>query len=150
MTPDIDALLRERGATHGDYAAHAEVTQRLKIMMRMQPGWLMLTAMQAEALEMIAHKIARVIVGNPNHADHWDDIAGYARLVSQRLAPPDAPQSLTPAPEAPAAPEAPEAPDDMPPWPAFLARGLQAAPPPPPATATQGDAKGDDACSASS
>jgi hypothetical protein len=36
-------------------------------------------------LEMIAHKIGRVLAGDPNHADHWDDIAGYARLVARRV-----------------------------------------------------------------
>ncbi|WP_257617167.1 hypothetical protein [Campylobacter pinnipediorum] len=34
---------------------------------------------------MIAHKIARILAGNPNYKDHWDDIAGYATLVSKEL-----------------------------------------------------------------
>lgn len=29
---------------------------------------------------MILAKIARIVSGDPNHADHWDDIAGYALL----------------------------------------------------------------------
>jgi hypothetical protein len=29
---------------------------------------------------MILHKLARVLSGNPDNADHWDDIGGYARL----------------------------------------------------------------------
>ena len=48
-------------------------------------GWDALTARQAEALEMIAHKIARILNGNPNYADHWADIAGYATLVQREL-----------------------------------------------------------------
>jgi len=32
------------------------------------------------ALEMISLKLARIICGDPNFADHWDDIAGYAEL----------------------------------------------------------------------
>jgi hypothetical protein len=40
---------------------------------------------QREALEMIAHKIARIINGDPNYADSWVDIAGYAKLVADRL-----------------------------------------------------------------
>jgi len=44
-----------------------------------------LAADQREALEMIAHKIARIINGDPNYADSWVDIAGYAKLVSDRL-----------------------------------------------------------------
>ena len=40
---------------------------------------------QREALEMIAHKIARIVNGDPNYADSWVDIAGYATLVADRL-----------------------------------------------------------------
>jgi hypothetical protein len=40
---------------------------------------------QREALEMIAHKIARIVNGDPNYADSWLDIAGYAQLVADRL-----------------------------------------------------------------
>jgi hypothetical protein len=40
--------------------------------------------MQREALDMILHKIARIVNGNPNETDHWHDIAGYATLVEQR------------------------------------------------------------------
>ena len=38
-----------------------------------------------EAIDMIFNKIARILNGNPNHADSWVDIAGYAKLVSDRL-----------------------------------------------------------------
>jgi hypothetical protein len=34
---------------------------------------------------MIAMKIARILSGNANFADHWEDIEGYARLVSNEL-----------------------------------------------------------------
>ena len=34
---------------------------------------------------MIVHKIARILAGDPNHADHWHDIAGYAILVEERI-----------------------------------------------------------------
>ena len=34
---------------------------------------------------MFAHKIGRILVGDPNHRDHWDDISGYAVLVADRL-----------------------------------------------------------------
>lgn len=82
---NIDALLAERGRTHGDYAEHAYITQRLKDVMHGAAGWQRLSDIQRETLEMHAHKIGRALAGDPNFADHWDDIAGYARLVSQRL-----------------------------------------------------------------
>jgi len=40
---------------------------------------------QWEALEMIATKLSRIVNGNPNKIDNWDDIAGYATLVADRL-----------------------------------------------------------------
>lgn len=39
----------------------------------------------AEALFMIAHKIGRIVNGDPWHVDSWIDIAGYAKLVADRL-----------------------------------------------------------------
>ena len=38
-----------------------------------------------EALFMIAHKIGRIVNGDPWYADSWVDIAGYAKLVADRL-----------------------------------------------------------------
>jgi hypothetical protein len=40
---------------------------------------------QWEALEMIVHKIGRIVNGNPDKVDSWIDIAGYATLVADRL-----------------------------------------------------------------
>ena len=79
---DTTTLLAERGKTHGDFTEHAKITQNLKAAIRQYHGWDRLTESQMEALEMIAHKIGRILAGNPNYADHWDDIAGYAKLVS--------------------------------------------------------------------
>jgi hypothetical protein len=53
--------------------------------MRQSSGWDHLGNEHAEALEMIAMKIARILSGNSNFADHWEDIEGYARLVSNEL-----------------------------------------------------------------
>ena len=40
---------------------------------------------QWEALEMIVHKIGRIVNGDPDVTDHWVDIAGYATLIADRL-----------------------------------------------------------------
>lgn len=79
-------ILDEREKTHGSYANHASMTQ--KIMRLWQtPGfnWHKLNDMQSEALHMIAHKVARILCGDPNHEDHWRDISGYAQLVADGL-----------------------------------------------------------------
>ncbi len=82
---DVKAILAERGKAHGDFTDHARFAQELKGIAYHSGNWEKLTSVQAEALEMILHKVARILAGNPNHQDHWDDIAGYATLVSERL-----------------------------------------------------------------
>lgn len=83
--PTTEEILAERAKTHGDFSDHAAVTMAIKGIMERRPQWEKLTECQKESLHMIAHKIGRIMSGNPNHQDHWDDIAGYAKLVSQRI-----------------------------------------------------------------
>lgn len=83
--PGIGDTLAERGKRYGTFVGHAEITQRLKSAMGDHAGWQRLSADQREALEMIAHKIGRILNGDPNYADSWHDIAGYASLVDKRL-----------------------------------------------------------------
>lgn len=71
-------LLSARGKTHGVYADQAELTQAHKAVLRAHPGWAKLSPVQRDAIEMISVKLSRIIVGDANHRDHWDDIAGYA------------------------------------------------------------------------
>jgi hypothetical protein len=55
--------------------------------MREHPGWQRLACDQREAFEMNAHKVGRILNGDPNWPDSWHDIAGYAQLVANRLTP---------------------------------------------------------------
>lgn len=75
-------MLNEREKTHGQYATTAAMSQKLKTTMMLSKNWNRLTEPQAEAIEMIAAKLARILSGDPNFRDHWDDIAGYAQLAS--------------------------------------------------------------------
>jgi len=84
---DINKTLEDRQKTHGDFADHAWISQDLCEAMRQHTKYKYeLTAMKKEALEMIQHKIARIINGDSDTHDHWHDIAGYATLVANRLA----------------------------------------------------------------
>lgn len=79
----LDAVLKERNATHGDWVKQASCSQELKgnipaTNFNLEP-W------QREALELILMKISRIIHGDCNHIDSWDDIAGYAQLVANEL-----------------------------------------------------------------
>ncbi len=87
MTDTITQTLTDRGNKYGPFIGHAEVTQRLKRVMaeELAKRGKALADDQWEALEMIAHKIGRIINGDPDYDDSWVDIAGYAKLVSDRL-----------------------------------------------------------------
>jgi hypothetical protein len=67
-----------RTKTHGKFYDNALISQGIKLVMRSHFGWNKLNSEQREALEYIAGKISRIIAGDPNFKDHWDDIIGYA------------------------------------------------------------------------
>lgn len=83
----VDAILDERAENYGKFIDGAEVMQMLK---RLVHGYIeqrgtQLAFDQREAIDMIVHKLGRIINGNPDHVDSWRDIAGYATLVADRL-----------------------------------------------------------------
>lgn len=83
----IEATLAERGTRYGEYTAHAMITQDLKRVMHQTHKWNTLAAHQKETLEMIAHKIGRILNGDPNYHDSWHDIVGYTKLTADELLP---------------------------------------------------------------
>ena len=86
----MDAMLVERASRHGDFTEQARLSQAFKGVAEAAPGWQRLSDVQREGAAMIMHKLSRVLAGDPNFRDHWDDIAGYARITSDRCAVPDA------------------------------------------------------------
>lgn len=81
----IDEILTERGERYGVFIKHASVSQDIKRAMFNCRHRSSLAPDQVEALEMIAHKLARIVNGDPDYVDSWVDIAGYAKLVADRL-----------------------------------------------------------------
>lgn len=86
--------LAERGSRYGDFTDHARICQNLKRTMCAEAGWDRLTDVQKQSLEVIADKVGRILSGDPNYADNWHDIQGYAKLAEDRL-PPDFGQQNT-------------------------------------------------------
>jgi hypothetical protein len=84
-TSDVDTILTARHATYGAFKTHASITQSIKLQMHLTPNWVKLSDSQKEALEMIAHKIGRILNGDPNFHDSWIDISGYSKLVADEL-----------------------------------------------------------------
>lgn len=100
----IENTLAERGNRYGDFTDHARLCQDLKAVMAtfavvqntpngvsVHLPWGDLPATHKQALEVIADKIARILSGDPNYADNWHDIQGYAKLVEDRLPKPEEP-----------------------------------------------------------
>lgn len=83
----IESILEERGKRYGKFVDHAEITLNLKfaISNHATKHEKELSPDQTEALDMICHKIGRIVNGDPDYADSWVDIAGYAQLVADRL-----------------------------------------------------------------
>ncbi len=84
---EIDAILNERGSRYGNFLDHATITYQLKEVARdfAARRGKNFAYDQCEALDMIFHKLGRILNGDPNYADSWIDIAGYAQLVADRL-----------------------------------------------------------------
>jgi hypothetical protein len=90
MEPDetkVDAILDSRAKDYGKFIDGAEIMQMLK---RLVHGYIEnrgtpLAFDQREAIDMIIHKLGRIINGNPDKVDSWRDIAGYSTLVADRL-----------------------------------------------------------------
>jgi len=84
---EVDATLDARAVDYGKFIEGAEVMQMLKrvVQAALNNRDKTLAHDQAEAMDMIIHKIGRIVNGNPDVVDHWLDIAGYAKLVADRL-----------------------------------------------------------------
>ena len=81
----IEEVLAERGSRYGDFLSHAKITQGIKDQMHKSPNWGILPADMKESLEMIAHKIGRILNGDPTYKDSWTDLIGYTKLIEARL-----------------------------------------------------------------
>jgi hypothetical protein len=73
---DIDATLAQRGAQYKDnwvsYVALKRAAESHKTSA--------LTDKQQYCIDMMLMKISRILQGDPNKADTWHDIEGYAKL----------------------------------------------------------------------
>lgn len=82
---EIDKILNERGKDYGDYLQKAGFIQTVKFLMRSSPSWNDMDADMQESMEMIVHKMGRALYGEAKLKDNFVDIAGYAKLVADRL-----------------------------------------------------------------
>ena len=83
---NIRTILDERLKTHGEYSHQAKMTWEVMHIWQEDAcsNWDKLSPDKKESLHMILHKIGRILTGDPDQRDHWDDIAGYATLSADR------------------------------------------------------------------
>lgn len=75
-----------RGSVYGPFVANANVSQRTKEVWRDTPNWDKLSSDMKEMLEQWALKVSRILTGNdPEYLDNLDDVAGYAKIVADRI-----------------------------------------------------------------
>ncbi len=81
----IEQILEERGNRYGEFAEHARITQEIKDTLVSGQSWDDCSDSQREALEMIAHKLGRIVNGDPDYDDSWIDIIGYSQLIIDEI-----------------------------------------------------------------
>ena len=80
---NADAVLNERGTTHGKFSDNARNGQAIRDLFRQSPHWADMDPVCREALDMMACKISRILSGQATFDDQWLDIEGYARLARE-------------------------------------------------------------------
>lgn len=82
---EIKETIIERSSKYGEFEVNSKVMQGMKKLAKTGSSWDKMSSYQKEAIEMILHKIGRIVCGDPDYIDSWHDIAGYAKLVEDIL-----------------------------------------------------------------
>lgn len=83
---DIENILSTREKTHGEFEHNSLFIQDCKDIARANPAyWEHLPPTVRESIDMILHKLGRVIYGDYEFKDHWLDIQGYAQLIIDEI-----------------------------------------------------------------
>ena len=78
----IEEILEER-SIYGDFEVNSVLVQQMKQALREHRDWNFLEPSEREAIEMIIHKIGRLVgrSGPSCIVDTVNDICGYAQLI---------------------------------------------------------------------
>ena len=81
---DIRETLKQRGSVYGNFSTLAYTSQSMKLVCRMNPGWFSLSKTERESIEMVLHKIARIVNGGGGSKmkDEIRDCIGYLTLIA--------------------------------------------------------------------
>jgi len=62
---------------NGEFGETASCAQDIKRVIQAYPNWQKLSVIQREALDLMAHDLARILVGDPSYRDHWQSAAAW-------------------------------------------------------------------------
>ena len=85
MSTDAQIIIKSREGTHGNFRQTARTANLVRDAL-LAHGLIAMAPVQQESLNMIATKLARIVCGNPDCAEHWLDIQGYCELVLEDIA----------------------------------------------------------------
>jgi delta-aminolevulinic acid dehydratase/porphobilinogen synthase len=92
MSDIVAEITKQRGSVYGPFLHNAIVAQAIKAAMRRIPDpdneglrWENLPLDVREGLDLIALKMSRIVTGDHEYLDNWDDIGGYAKIVADRI-----------------------------------------------------------------
>lgn len=82
---EVSKTLNERQNVYGDFADVSDATQNMEDILIEMSSYSKSSPDKREAAHMILQKLARAFSGDPDYADNWHDIQGYAKLVEDNL-----------------------------------------------------------------
>lgn len=92
MSDIVAEITKKRGSVYGPFLHNAIVAQSIKAALRNIPDpdneglrWENLPLDVRESLDLIALKMSRIVTGDGEYLDNWDDIGGYAKIVADRI-----------------------------------------------------------------
>jgi hypothetical protein len=86
MDHNIIDILKERGTTHGAFKDNSETFLALwKVVESSRNYEKGLDDVKKFGLMMILGKVSRLLSGDSDHIDNYDDIAGYAILIKNEI-----------------------------------------------------------------
>ena len=84
----IQSILEQRQLAYGSFEKNAWVATQLKTIVKLNSEYFNLSNEEKEAIDQICSKLSRIVSGNStavHRLDSWQDIIGYAALISDKI-----------------------------------------------------------------
>lgn len=85
LDEEVTNVVVARDSSYGGFSGISTTCQSFKDIARTCPSWENLSPCEREGLDMIFHKITRILYSPNKIRDSWVDIGGYVRATLQAL-----------------------------------------------------------------